>query len=458
MALFALCISYFMVIIDVTIITVALPTMGRHFHCDVAGLQWIVDGYTLVLASLLLSTGVVADRWGAKRTFEGGLMAFVAASVGCALAQSLTWLVAMRLFQGCAAALLIPASMSLVKKGFIERAARARALGAWAAVGGVAAALGPVLGALLVSGLGWRAVFWVNLPMGVLAWILSRRGIQEIVAAQASTRLDLMGQVLAILALSGLAMALIASGHAGWRSAAVLLPLGLCVVAGMLFLRWEHRTTQPMVPLTLFRQTEFSVAMLVGLGLNLGFYGQLFLLPFYFERIHGLSVFAIGFAMLPQPAMASLASFLSGKVMAKVGPRGPMCMGLWMGAVGFAGLSIAVYAKGPYASFVAPLLAIGFGTAFTMPAMTSAILDAVSAEQAGIASGCLNASRQMGSMIGVAIAGTLIALPGGITTALVLAALLGAAIFAVSAMASARSVRPGNGSEGARIRLLKPSQ
>ena len=455
MALLALCISYFMVIIDVTIVTVALPTMGGHFHCDVAG-QWIVDGYTLVLASLLLSTGVVADRWGGKRTFEAGLMAFVLASLGGALAQSLTWLVVMRLLQGCAAALLIPTSMSLVKKGFTERAARA--LGAWAAVGGVAAALGPVLGALLVAGLGWRAVFWVNLPMGVLAWMLSRRGIPEIVAEDASTRLDLMGQVLAILALSGLATALIANGHAGWRSAAVLLPLGLSVPAGMLFLRWEHRTTQPMVPLRLFRQTDVAVAMLVGLGLNLGFYGQLFLLPFYFEQIHGLSVFAIGFAMLPQPAMAALASFLSGKLMAKVGPRGPMCLGLWVGAVGFAGLSIAVYAKGPYASFVAPLLAIGFGTAFTMPAMTSAMLEAVSAHQAGIASGCLNASRQMGSMIGVAMAGTLIALPGGITSALVLAALLGAAIFAVSAMASACSVRPGNGSDGARIGVLKPNQ
>ena len=167
-----------------------------------------------------------------------------------------------------------------------------------------------------------------------------------------------------------------------------------------------------MVPLRLFRQTDFSVAMLVGMGLNMGFYGQLFLLPFYFERVHGLRVFAIGFAMLPQPAMAPLASFLSGKVMARLGPRRPMCLGLWIGALGFAGLSIAVYAKGPYASFVAPLLAIGFGTAFTMPAMTSAILDAVSAEHAGIASGCLNASRQMGSVIGVALAGTLIALPG----------------------------------------------
>ena len=452
MALLALCISYFMVIIDVTIITVALPTIGRYFNCGVAALQWVVDGYTLVLASILLSTGVIADRWGAKRTFERGLIAFVVASLGCALAQSLTWLVAMRLLQGGASALLIPASMSILKKEFCASADRARALGIWAAVGGVAAAFGPVLGALLVSWMGWRAVFWVNLPMGLIAFILSARFVKQIAAANGATHLDVIGQVLAVIVLSGLAVALIESGRIGWHANTVFFFFCLCVVASIFFVCWERTTAQPMLPLRLFRQADFSVAMLTGMGLNIGFYGQIFLLPFYFERVHNLRVLEIGCAILPQPAMAALASFLSGKVIVKVGPRWPMCLGLLIGSVGFAVLGVAVYERAPYAIFVAPLLAIGFGTAFAMPAMTSTVLEAVSSAQAGIASGCLNASRQIGSLIGVAVAGTLIAVRGGITSALVIAATLGATMFAISAFASARYVKPhGDWSDSERI-------
>ena len=456
MALLALCISYFMVIIDVTIITVALPSIGRHFNCGIAALQWVVDGYTLVLASILLSTGVIADRCGAKRTFEGGLIAFIVASLGCALAQSLAWLVAMRVLQGGASAMLIPASMSILKKGFAESTARSRALGIWAAVGGVAAALGPVLGALLVSWLGWRAVFWVNLPMGLIALILSARFVTQVAADNGATRIDVIGQLLAFIVLSGLAMALIESGRIGWHADTVLFFICLCVIASIFFVYWERTTAQPMLPLRLFRQADFSVAMLTGMGLNIGFYGQIFLLPFYFERVHSLRVFAIGCAILPQPAMAALASFLSGKLIAKVGPRWPMCLGLWIGSIGFAVLGVAVYARAPYSSFVAPLLAIGFGTAFAMPAMTSTVLEAVSSCQAGIASGCLNASRQIGSLIGVAVAGTLIPLRGGITNALVIAATLGAAIFTISAFASARYVKPhGDWSDSEQMSVLK---
>jgi DHA2 family methylenomycin A resistance protein-like MFS transporter len=396
--LLAIALGYLMVIVDATIVNVALPAIGRELGGGVSDLQWVVDAYTIVFAGLLLSGGSLGDRLGARRVFDAGLGLFTLASAVCAAAPSVAVLIGARIAQGLGAALLVPSSLALLRATYSEPRERARAIGAWGATAGIGAASGPIIGGLLVGLISWRAVFVVNVPLGIGALLLASKQLPSS-GERTATGFDPPGQLLGILALTLLTLGVI---QKQWWLVAASLPVAL------LFVAVENRSPEPMLPLSLFRGQMFSGATFVGLAINLGFYGQLFALSLYFQHVRGFSALTTGLALLPEGIFVALASMLSGRLMGRTGPRPPMLAGLLCGAAGFAGLIAAGQAT-PYVVLVAPLIAAGFGMAFTMPAATAAVIEDAPAEQAGIASGVLNAARQAGGALGVAVLGTLIA-------------------------------------------------
>ncbi|GAA0904955.1 MULTISPECIES: MFS transporter [Streptomyces violaceusniger group] len=367
-----------------------------------------MDGYTLVFAGLLLLCGGLGDRLGHRRVFLAGLGLFTVASAACALAPSAGFLVGARLAQGAGAATMVPASLALLGALHPEPGARARAFGVWGGIAGVAAAAGPVLGGVLVWGVGWRTVFLVNVPLGALAIWLTVRHVPATRPRGERPSLDLVAQLTGVGAVAALTTGLNEAGGRGWTDPLVLGALAAAPVAGALFLWLERRAAAPALPPRLLTGFRFPAALAVGVLLNLGFYGLLFLTTLYFQRHRGWDPLATGLALLPMGALAVVASPLSGRVAARVGTHIPAVAGLLTGAVGLLGWA-AVGPHTPYALLVVPLLLTGFGTSFTMPSATIAAMEAAPHEVRGAASGAFNAARQLGSAIGVALFGTLAA-------------------------------------------------
>jgi DHA2 family methylenomycin A resistance protein-like MFS transporter len=405
LALVVICLGYFMVIVDTTAVNVALPAIGSELHGGVAGLQWVVDAYTLSFAGLLLAGGALAERLGGRRMFGTGLAVFAAASAACGLAPKLGVLLAARLVQGVGAALLVPASLVLLQAAYPTRAGRARAFGAWGAIAGIGAATGPIVGGALVTAWSWRGVFFLNLPFALAAMALGGRSVP--VTGRKSRALDLPGQLLGIAGLGLLTAALVAAGRSGWSAPLVLAGFGLSAAAWAGFVLAEYRAADPMLPLSLAGRPAFRSGSAVGLLINLGFYGQLFVMSLYFQDIRRYSALAAGLALLPEAALLTVASAVSGRVMARTGPRLPMLGGLLLGAAGLAGLAVAGRDTS-YLLLLAPLAAAGFGMALTMPAATATVIEAAPADRGGIASGVINASRQAGGVLGVALLGSLV--------------------------------------------------
>ena len=384
--------------------------------------------------------GALGDRLGSRRVFLAGLGLFTVASAACSAAPTVGFLVGARVAQGIGAALLVPSSLAVLRATYADAGERARAVGMWAAVAGIAAASGPIIGGLLVTSASWRAVFVLNVPVGAVALVLAAR----CVAADGTRRgggFDPAGQVAGILALACLTFGLIEGGDAGWGSAVPLLALALSVVAFAVFLAIERRAAAPMLPLELFRSRVFSASAFVGAAINFGFYGQLFAISLYFQQVRGYDALATGLAMLPEGLFVSVASAFAGRLTARVGPRVPMLIGLTTGGLGLVGLVVAG-PDTPYPVLIAPLAAAGFGIAVTMPAATAAIIEAAPAHHAGIAAGVLNASRQAGGTLGVAVLGTLIAgasFIGGLPAAMPVA---GGAFFAAAAVVAVAVRRP----------------
>lgn len=405
--LVAICLGYFMVILDVTVVTVAVPAIGAELHASVTGLQWVVDGYTLVFAGLLLFSGGLGDRLGSRPIFIAGLITFTLASAGCGLAPSTMALIGARLVQGIGAAMMVPTSLALLQATYSDRAARARAFGVWGMVSGIAAGAGPVISGLLVASSDWRAVFFLNLPIGVAALLLTVRYVPA-PAGRPQSGLDIPAQTTAVLCLVGLTTALNEAGSLGWLHPVVLGGFTVFVLALVAFLMLERRAIAPMLPLPMFRAREFSASTVIGLLLNMGFYGLLFVAPLYFQRTHHYGPLETGLALLPAMGVVALSSALAGQVTARTGPRLPMVVGLLAGGLGLLGWLIAD-AKTPYLLLIAPMIGVGFGAAFTMPASTAAIMEAAPADRGGAASAVFNAARQVGSAVGVALLGTLVA-------------------------------------------------
>jgi len=402
----AICLGYFMVILDTTVVNVALPNITKQLGATVTELQWVVDGYSLVFASFLLTAGALGDRLGSKQVFIGGLAVFTLASALCGAAPTLWTLQVARIIQGVGAALLVPASLALLNHSFPDPMERARAIGIWGGIAGIAAGTGPVLGGFLVNALSWRSVFFLNVPVGLLGFLLTLRYVAQ--APRSSQRgLDLAAQATGIIALGLLAFAFIQAGSWGWTSLPILGASVGCVLAAGLFLFIERHTSSPMLPLTLFTSPTFSVATVVGLLLNFGFYGQLFFISLFFQQVRGYSPFVTGLALLPQMGVVALSSALSGRVTGHLGPRLPMTIGLLLGGGGFLWM-IVVNASTSYLLLCTMLVAIGFGTSFTMPAMTTAVIGSAPKSYSGIAAAVLNTSRQVGGVLGVALLGSLV--------------------------------------------------
>ncbi|QBD75667.1 DHA2 family efflux MFS transporter permease subunit [Ktedonosporobacter rubrisoli] len=396
----------FMVTLDTTIVNVALPQLQQTLGASMTGLQWTVDGYTLAFASLLLMTGALSDRLGSKRIFLSGLLIFTLTSALCALAPSLPVLIVARVLQGVGAAFLLPASLALITYAFSNARERANAIGIWAGIAAVAAAAGPVVGGFLVEGIGWRSVFFINVPVGLLGVLVTLFFVAE-TAMVKKRSLDLVGQVTGIVALAALTFALIEGGSLSWGAPLVLLALVLFVLTALAFILTEQRSQSPMLPLVLFRIPTFSAATAIGLLINFSFYGLLFLLSVFFQQVQGYSAWQTGLRLLPLTLINVVGTNLSGRIAGRVGARIPVTLGMLICALGvFAFLAFGESAS--YPLIVLFFVAIGLGSSLAVPALTSAHLGSVVREQAGIASGVLNASRQAGSVFGIAVLGSLL--------------------------------------------------
>ena len=405
-ALIAVLLGFFIVMLDATVVNVALADIGTDLDAPVASLQWVVDSYTLVFAAFLLTSGAACDRLGARAVYLFGLLLFGVLSVVCALAPTGGALVAARAAQGAGASAVVPGSLALLAVIYTEPDARSRAIGLWGGAGGIAAAVGPVLGGVLVSWIGWRAVFWVNIPIIAVACRLTLRSLPA-PAARHGRAIDPLGQLLSVLGLAALTYGMIAGGESGLsNSSAAAICCGAAVLAGLVVV--EHHVDDPMLPMPLFREARFTVSALVGLALNISFFGQLFVLSLFFQRYLGYAPWLAGLALAPQACSAVIASPLGGRSTARIGAPATMLIGLLTGAAGFGSL-VGVTEGTPYPLTALLTFAGGFGMAFAMPAATSAAVASAPPAYTGLAGGVINAARQTGSVIGVAALGAMIA-------------------------------------------------
>lgn len=392
--------------LDVTIVNVALTKLGIALDSPLAGLQWVVDAYTLAFAVLLLSAGTLADRFGARRAYLIGFGIFGLASAACGEAGSVTQLIVARAIQGAGAALLVPPSLALLNHACADdRQLRARAIALWTAAGSGSIAVGPVVGGVLLESFGWRSIFLANLPLCALGFGLTWRLPETL---RTRRPLDLAGQVLAILALTSLCGATIEGGALGWSHPHVLGGFALAVACAVAFVVIEGRIAHPMLPLRFFRLPNFSQAVVLGVAVNLTYYGLVFVLSLYLQHVKHYSAFQAGLAFVPLTATSVVANLVSGWLNSRFGARLPMLFGSAIGAVGYFSLS-RLDATSSFMSMLAPFLLIPGGAALVVPAMTATILASVEPTWSGTASAVLNAARQAAGAVGVAVFGALVA-------------------------------------------------
>jgi len=405
LTLAAMSLGYGVVQLDVTIVNVAVSSIGKSLGGGVTELQWVVSIYTIVFAALILSTGALGDRLGAKRLFMTGFATFTLASVACALASTSTLLIAGRSAQGLGAAILVPNSLALLNHAYPDATERGRAVGLWAAGASVALVAGPPLGGVLITLVGWRSIFLVNLPIGLAGLWLTWRYVTD--TPRASRELDLPGQAAAIGSLGLLAAGLIEGGRVGWGDPWVIAAFGAAAILTVLFLVQERRARQPMLPLSLFAHRVFARTTLVGLLVNIPFYGLIFVFSLYFQQINGLSPLATGLAFVPMMAMLLPVNLLAPRLAERYGAGAIIATGALISAAGCLAL-LGVQRGTSYWAVCAQLLALSGGLALLVPPLTSALLGSVDRSRSGIAAGVLNSARQTGSVLGVALFGSLI--------------------------------------------------
>jgi EmrB/QacA subfamily drug resistance transporter len=399
-----------MAAIDATVIGIALPTIGRDFHASLGTLQWVVTGYTLTLASLLLLGGSLGDRYGRKRIFILGVAWFAVASAACALASGSTQLIVLRVLQGVGGALLTPGSLAILEASF-ARGDRSEAIGAWSGLGGVATAAGPLVGGYLISAASWRWIFLINIPLGVVVLLVSARQVPESHDPSATGRIDVAGAALATVSLAGVAYALIDGPARGWSSPTVVTSLAVGVAGAVAFLVVESRSASPMLPLGMFRNQQFAVTNGVTFVVYAGLGGVLFLLPVVLQVVDHYSPLESGVALLPMTLVMLAFSARSGRLAATIGPRLQMGVGPVVVGVGLALLSRAPNSASYITGVLPAVLVIAAGLAVTVAPLTSTALNSVSETHAGLASAVNNDVARLGSLIAVAVLPAL----GGIT-------------------------------------------
>jgi MFS transporter, DHA2 family, methylenomycin A resistance protein len=416
LVLMVMCAGMFLVLLDVTVVNVAVPSITAGLRTSTAGVQWVVDAYTVTLASLLLAGGAAGDRLGHRRVVAAGLTIFGAASAGCALAPTPGLLVAARAAQGVGAALLLPGSIAAIADAYPDRAAQAKALGVWAAVSSLALPAGPLLGGLIVSTAGWRSVFWINPPVvavclvGVLAWVPGpgrrpgsrRSGSRRKGGGRPDgRRLDLAGVALATLCLAATVYAVIA---ASGSAVAAVAAAGIAVLAAVGLIVTERRVADPLLPPALFTRPAFRAVTISALIMNLTSNGLLFLLTRYLQSILGHRPLTAGLMLLPLFAPLAVMSPLAGRLTARYGPRPVMLAGAGIAAAGQLCLLLVTPAAG-YPRLVPALLGVGLGVGLFTAPVVAAAMRAVPADRSGLASGINNTARQAGTALGVAVFG-----------------------------------------------------
>ncbi|QKV97365.1 MFS transporter [Streptomyces sp. NA02950] len=407
-ALVTALLGFAVIAVDVSAVNLALPAIRDRLHAGMSGLQWVVDAYTLMFAALMLSAGALADRAGARRAYGWGVSLFTLASLGCALAPGIGTLVAARVLQGGAAAIVMPASLALIRQAYQDARHRARAIALWTVGGSVAMAAGPVLGGVLTQTVGWRSVFLLNLPVGAVILLLLTRVARS---PRRPAPLDLPGQLTAVVALTGLALGVIEGGHEGWTSAVALGGFATAAAAGVAFQWVERRHRAPMVPPAMLRRPEVSVSLAVGFAINAGFYGVVFLLGLYCQELRGMSGVATGLMFVPLSALITTTNLVSPRLAERIGRRSVIVTGQVILAVAMFAL-LPLTADTPLWLVLLLLAPTGVGGALAVPALTALLMDSVPGERAGTASGLLNALRQTGGALVVALFGSLLAASG----------------------------------------------
>jgi EmrB/QacA subfamily drug resistance transporter len=401
------CLSLFIVGLDSTIVNVALPAIGRDFHASVSGLQWTIDAYLLVIASLLMLSGATGDRLGRRSVFQAGLVIFTLGSLACSLAPTLGALIAFRALQAIGGSMLNPVAMSIVTNTFTEPAERAKAIGLWGSVFGLSLALGPVVGGALVDSIGWRGVFWVNVPVGIAAVVLTALFVPESKAATAR-RPDPAGQLLIIAFLLSLTYAIIEGPEYGWGAARIVACFAIAAAALAGFLWHEHRREQPLVDLRFFRSLPFSGAALTAICGMGAFAGFLFLMTLYLQDVRGYRPLLAGLCLVPMAAVMACSAPLAGRMIARRGTRPPLLIagiGLVIGGVMLAFITAA----SPLWYVLASCVVFGAGMGWVNAPITNNAVAGMPRSQAGVASGIASTSRQVGSSLGVAITGAVLA-------------------------------------------------
>jgi|GEM_PF-82642 len=400
------CLGFFMVLLDSSIVVVALPTIQADLHAQLSDLQWTVDAYTLPFAALMLTTGTLGDRFGRKRVFLVGLILFLIGSIFCGFASTLGWLIFGRAVQGVGAAALSPGSLSLLAAAFPEPRARAQAIGVWSGISGVALAAGPLVGGLLIHVSSWPAIFFVNLPIGLVTLALGWPLLAESRNPTAQ-RLDWPGQVLVIGALTCLIMALIQSSSLGWSSPLILGLLVGFVVLLAAFLLVETQMREPLLPLRLFANRVFSVANLAGLFLSFVILGTVFFLAQYFQQVQGSTALDAGLQILPITVSTFVVSPFAGRLTARLGPRLPIVLGAVLASGGLF-LLMLLEPQSLYATLWWKLAMLGIGIGLMFSPLTVVVLSVTPAARTGLGSSVLNTFRQVGATLGVAVLGVFV--------------------------------------------------
>jgi EmrB/QacA subfamily drug resistance transporter len=399
--------SLLIVGLDSTIVNVALPQIGRSFHSPLSGLQWTVDAYTLVLASLLMLSGSTADRLGRRRTFVVGLLTFSAGSLLCSLAPNLATLIIFRMMQAVGGSMLNPVAMSIITNTFTNPRERAQAIGVWGAVVGVSIALGPVIGGLLVSSVGWPSIFWINVPIGLAAVVLAVRYIPESKALVAR-KVDVVGQTLVIVLLAAVTYGIIEAPNRGWGSPWIVGSLSVAVASLLGFLLWERRVREPLIDLRFFASVPFASATIIAVASFGALGGFLFLNTLYLQDVKGLSALHAGIDTLPMAVMIMLLPPLSGRLVGRRGSRIPLVVAGIAMAVSCL-LLVGLTTTTSFAWLFGAYVAFGIGFGFVNAPITNAAVSGMPRAQAGVAAAIASTSRQVGSTLGGAVVGALVA-------------------------------------------------
>jgi EmrB/QacA subfamily drug resistance transporter len=400
------CASVVIVVMDISIVNVALPAIHRGLHASESGLQWTVDAYTLMLASFLVLAGSTADRAGRRRVFQVGLATFGLGSLLCGLAPGIGWLIAARVIQAVGGTMLNPVAMAIVANTFPDPAGRARAIGVFGSMSGLALALGPILGGVLVDGLGWHAIFWVNVPIAAAAIVATALFVPESRAARAR-RFDPVGQLLVVLVLGSVVYAIIESSRLGWTSPVILGLLAAALLGVLGILGYEPRRADPLLELRLFRSVPFSAAILMALWALCGFGAFLFVTTQYLQDVRGLSAFAAGLCVLPVGVLVVLLSPRTGRLVGARGPRLPLLVAGAALALG-GGASNWLGPATPLAAVLGIYLLFGVFLAAVNPPITNSAVAGMPRSMAGVAASLASTGRQTGTTLGVAIAGTVV--------------------------------------------------